>query len=244
MADESICLPAVRRVTVGATAAAVRKSGYVPAVLYGHGTENHALAVDAKVFMKTLPQISSSTLLTLAIEGDEPRRVLVPEVQHHPLTGLPVHVDFHQVALTEKIRAKVPLKPVGVSTAVNDLGGILVQSLAEIEVEALPIALPSEIPVDLSRLAAFDDRITVADLVIPAGVTVHARPEEIVAVVTPPRTEEELKAELETPTTVAPAAEVKTEAEVKKAAEEAQKVVEEQTAEVEKKTEAKKGQKP
>lgn len=202
------------------------------------------LAVDAKAFGKLLPQVSSSTLITLVLEGDEPRRVLIPEVQHDPLSGEPVHVDFHQVRLTEKIRVKVPLKPVGVSAAVQDLGGILVQSLSGIEVEALPQDLPSEISIDLSRLATFDDRVTVADLAIPTSVAVHARSEEVVAVVAPPRTEEELKAELETPTVTAPAAEVKTEAEVKKAAEEAQKVVEEQTAETGKKTEVKKVQKP
>lgn len=203
----------------------LRRSGRVPAVLYGHGVPNVSLSVDARLFTKVLRSVSSSTLLSLVVGEGDVRRVLVQEVQFHPLTGEPLHVDFHQVQLSERIRAKVPLRATGVSPAVKDHGGVLVQSVSEIEVEALPDDLPAEIPVDLTKLVTFDNRITVGDLLVPAGVAVHAKPEEVVAVVSPPRTEEELKAELETPAVAAPA-EVKTEAEVKKAAEEAKKATE------------------
>ncbi len=236
MAEGGRTLSAIRRDSLGGTPAVVRRAGFVPAVLYGRGTENLSLAVEAKGFAKLLREISSSTLLTLHVGEGDPRRVLVQEVQRDPLADHPIHVDFHQVLLTERIRADVPLKAAGVSPAVKDLGGILVQNLNEIEVEALPEDLPSEIAVDLSQLATFADRITVADLAMPAGVEVHAKPEEVVAVVTSPRTEEELK-ELEE----APAegvAEVKTEAEEKKAAEEAKKT-EEESAEGGKKAEEK-----
>ncbi len=219
----------------------LRRSGYIPAVLYGHGVENLQLAVQARALGKLLPAISSSTLLSLQVGEGDVRRVLVQEVQQHPLTGEPTHVDFHQVKLTEKIRAHVPLRPTGASPAVKDLGGVLVQSLADIEVEALPQDLPSEIPFDLATLATFADRVTVGDLAIQGNVEVHAKPEDIVAVVQPPRTEEELKAELETPTAAAPA-EVKTEAEIKKAAEEAKKA-EEGAAEGDKEKKAE-GKKP
>lgn len=203
----------------------LRRSGYLPAVLYGHGVENLLLCIDAKAFAKALHRVSSSTLLSLSVSEGDVRRVLVQDVQHHPLTGEPTHVDFHQVQLTEKIHAKVPLRAVGVAPAVKDRGGVLIQSVTEIDVEALPQDLPSEILVDLARLTTFEDRITVADLQIPPGVEVHEKTEEVVAVVSPPRTEEELKAELEAPAAAAPT-EVKTEAEVKKAAEEAQKTAE------------------
>lgn len=242
MSDHGVTLPAVQRENVGGTAAAVRRKGFLPAVVYGHGVPTLALAVERKAFLKLLPQLSSSTLLSLAIGGADARRVLISEVQRDPMTGDPIHLDFHQVKLTEKIRAKVPLKSRGVSAAVKDLGGVLVQSINDIEVEALPQDLPGEIPVDIARLVTFEDRVTVADLHIPTGVEVHAKPEEIVAVVQPPKTEEELKAELETPAAAPAAGEVKTEAEVKKAAEEAKKT-EEAAAEGEKKPEAKKDEK-
>lgn len=220
-------LPAVQRREVGTTAAAVRGKGFVPAIVYGHGVANLQLAVDRKVFVKLLPGLSSSTLLTLALPGAESRRVLISEVQADPLSGEPIHVDFHQVRLTEKIRAKVPLVPKGVSLAVKNLSGVLVQSIDDIEVEALPQDLPSELAVDLGKLATFEDKVTLADLAVPAGVEVHAKPDEVVAVVMPPKTEEELKAELEAPAAPAPA-EVKTEAEEKKAAEEAKRAEEAQ----------------
>lgn len=208
------------------SARGVRRAGFVPAVLYGHGVENVSLAVEAKALAKLLPTVSSSTLLTLTIGGADARRVLIQEVQRDPLSGEPTHVDFHQVKLTEKIRARVPLRPEGTSPAVKDQGGVLVQSMESIEVEALPEDLPADIMFDVSVLAAFEDRLTVADLPVPANVEAHAKPEEIVAVVQPPKSEDELKAELEAPAEEVPAAEVKTEAELKKAAEETQKAEE------------------
>lgn len=220
----------------------IRKAGYVPAVLYGHGIENLLLAVDTRSFQKILPSVSSSTLLTLAVGESDTRRVLVQDIQHDPMTGSPTHIDFHQVTLTEKIRAKVPLRATGVAPAVKDHGGVLVQSVNEIEVEALPEDLPSEISVDLGKLSTFEDRITVADLAVPPGVEVHAKLDDVVAVVAPPRTEEELKAELEAAPAAAAVGEVKTEAETKKAAEEEKKTAEGEPA-AEKKAEGKKEEK-
>lgn len=226
---ESVGASAVRR---------LRRKGQVPAVLYGHGAANLNLAVDARELATVLREVSSSTLLSLVIGEGDVRRVLVQDIQHHPLTGDPIHLDFHQVRLTEKIKAKVPVLATGVSPAVKDHGGVLVQSINEIEVEALPQDLPEAIPLDLSKLATFDDRITVGDLPVPAGVEMHAKSEDVVAVVTPPRTEEELK-ELET-TVEEKVAEVKTETEEKKAAEEAEKA----EAGEEKPTEAAEAKKP
>ena len=207
-ADAVSRLPSPRR---------LRREGFVPAILYGHRQSPLPLAVDARALAGVLRTASSSTLLTLAVRDGDARRVLIQEVQHDPLTGEPIHVDFHQVNLAEKIRAKVPVRAIGVSPAVKDLGGVLVQSVTEIDVEALPQDLPKEIAMDLSKLAGFADRITVADLPLPPTVEVDAHGEDVVAVVSPPRTEEEieeLKAAVEEKVS-----EVKTEAEEKKAEE-------------------------
>ncbi|MDP3685351.1 MAG: 50S ribosomal protein L25 [bacterium] len=224
---ENVVLTAVPRAQAGKVNR-LRREGFVPAILYGHEQSPLSLAVEEGALAGVLRIVSSSTLLTLTVSGDDARRVLIQEVQHHPLTGDPIHIDFHQVNLTEKIRANVPVRAVGVSPAVKDLGGVLVQSIAEIEVEALPQDLPTEIAMDLAALTTFAHRITVADLPIPPKVEVHARLEDVVAVVSPPRTEEEME-ELKT-AVEEKVGEVKTEAEEKKAAEEAKKV-EEGTAE-------------
>ncbi len=214
-------LVASRRDTIGRTPEQVRRAGFIPAVLYGHGVENLTVAVERRALLKLLPSLSSSTLMTLTIDEGDARKVLVHEIQRHPLTGLPTHIDFYQVKLTEKIRAEVPLVFDGVAPAVKDLGGTLVKSLDEVKVSALPEDLPEHFDVDVTRLARFEDRIRVRDLSLPPGVEVLDDADEVVAVVTPPRTEEELK-ELTTEVEENIAA-VKTEAEEKKAAEEAQK---------------------
>jgi len=219
--SERLQIKAVGREQAGRTASHIRGAGMIPAVLYGHKINAVNMAVEKKAFEKILPELSSSTLMNLNIEGEnEPRTVLVSEVQRHPLTGNPIHVDFHQVNLKEEIEATVPLVFEGESFAVKDLGGTLVKSIDEIQVQAFPQDLPEEIKVDIGLLKSFEDRIKVSDLGVAKNVKVLTDGEEIVAVVTPPRSEaelEELEKEVEEN-----AAEVKTEADEKKAAKEAE----------------------
>lgn len=183
------------------------------------------VAINGRALEKMLSHLSSSTLMTLTFgEQGDARRVLLHAMQRHPLTGKPIHMDFYQVKLTEKIKAKVPLQFVGVSSAVKDQSGTLVKNVDEVDVEALPQDLPDHLEVDISKLATFEDRIRVQDLSVAAAVQLLTDPTETIAVVRPPRTEEELK-ELET-VVEEKIAEVKTEADEKKAAEEAKKAAE------------------
>jgi len=206
---------------LGCKAKNVRFNGFIPGILYGNGVANVQIAINQKAFEKILPELSHSTLINLVIEGEkEGRAVLVSEVQRNPMTGLPQHIDFHQVNLKEEIEANVPLVFQGESFAVKDLAGTLVKSLANIKVLALPQDLPEHIIVDISALKDFEARITIADLNISDKVKVLDNMEEIVAIVTPPRSEaemEELNKEVEEN-----AGEVKTEADEKKAAKEAE----------------------
>lgn len=230
MATNKIQIEAKLREQTGRKAKHVRFDGSIPAILYGHKISNVSVAIDAKSFVKILPELSSSTLLNLNIDGDS-RAVLVSEVQRDPMTGKPIHIDFHQVNLKEEIETTVPLVFEGVSLAVKDMAGMLVKSINEINVQALPQDLPEHIVVDIGALNNFDARITIADLKIGDNVKVLDNMEEIVAVVTPPRSEaemEELNKEVEEN-----ASEVKTEAEEKKAAKEAE-VVEEGAPEADK----------
>jgi large subunit ribosomal protein L25 len=113
----------------------------------------------------------------------------------------------------------VPLEFIGESPAVENDGGVLVKSLQEIEIEALPGKIPEAIQVDVSRLASFEDAIHVRDLAIPPDVKVVDDSDSTVATVQPPRTDEELKALEQAPVAVAPE-EIITEAQAKKKAEE------------------------
>ena len=191
---EKIDLKAAVR-SVG-TAQKVRRSGMIPAVIYGHGKKTEHLEVPAADFEKVFRKAGESTLVTLDIAGEQPRTVVIQDVQKHYLRGYAQHVDFYEVSMTEKMTATVPLVFTGTSIAVKANGGSLVTVIDEIEVECLPVDLPHEITVDISVLQTFDDSILVKDLHVDSKVTVVNDPEETVAKVNPPRN---VEAELAAP---------------------------------------------
>lgn len=210
---------------------ALRKSGTIPAVLYGHGAENTSLSINLKEFSKIYKQAGESTIINLNIEKDgkvEQRPVLIHDVDFEPVTDVLRHADFYVVKMDEVITATIPLVFVGESSAVKAMNGILLKNLHEIEIEALPKDLPHEIKVDISFIDSFDKYIHVKDLNLPTGVKVKGDPEEVIALVKPPRTEEELKTlegavEINLDAVKVESEEKKKEAEVKAAAEEAEK---------------------
>jgi len=195
---EKIVLSAQPRNVFGRKLKVFRKQGQVPAILYGHNLKPVPLFLKKAEFEKVLVQAGTSTLIDLKIENEKPKKVLIHAVQKDPLTLAPLHVDLYQVKMTEKIVTEIPLKFVGEAPAVVELDGTLLVNRDNIEVECLPTDLVHEIEVDISSLKTFDDLIKVADLKIPKGLEVLNDPNEVVASVTPPRSEEEL-AELEAP---------------------------------------------
>lgn len=171
----------------------LRSQGYIPGVIYGHGVSNLTIAVDAKALNKVYRQVGESSLFDLEITGQAPVKVLIQEVQRHPVSGLIQHVDFHQVRMDEKLEVDIPLKYVGEAPAVKELGGILVRAVNELKVRCLPKDLVHEIEVDLNALAQFNDVITMDKVAVPAGIEVISPTKsEVIATVTPPRSEEEL----------------------------------------------------
>jgi len=170
-----------------------RKAGQIPAVIYGHGIKSEPLYVGAKDFSKVYGEAGASTLITLQI-GDKKRNVLIHDVAREPLDGGILHVDFYQVRMDEKLKAKVPFVFIGESLAVKAEAGVLVKNMQEVEVEALPKDLPHHLDVDISALETFDDHVFVKDLNISGSVKILVDPDEIVVSVIPPRSEEELAA--------------------------------------------------
>lgn len=164
----------------------LRESGLIPAVLYGPGVKNKNLAVDSKEFYKLYRQAGGSSLVSLEIQGEKNAfMVLVSDYDTNPLNSQVTHVDFYQPDLTKEIEAEVPLVFEGNSAAVTDLGGTLVKNISEITVKALPVDLPREIKVDITKLATFEDVVTVKDLSVSDKVELMKNPEDIVALVTP-----------------------------------------------------------
>jgi large subunit ribosomal protein L25 len=127
----------------------------MPGILYGRGIEPTAIEMEAQAATRVLEQASASTLLDLELDG-QTHKVLVRELQRHPLRRSLEHVDLMKVALDVTIRTTVPLELTGEATAVKTFGGVLVTGVSEIEVEALPQDLPSHITVDLEPLATME----------------------------------------------------------------------------------------
>ena len=178
------------RTIIGKQVKALRRSGQLPAIMYGVGSEPQTLQLPAHETELILQKVSGSTLIDLKI-GKKTHKVLVREVQREVISRKPIHVDFLEVAMDVTIRAVVPIELVGEAPAVRELGGVLVSGLNDIEVEALPSNLPDRISVDLSGLETFDDSITVGDLVVEEGVTILTEPEEAIANVVYQMEEEE-----------------------------------------------------
>lgn len=186
-------LNAKPREILGKKVRALREEGIIPAVLYGEKVKSVPLEVDYNEFEKVYEEAGESTILKLKI-GNEAKNILIYDVSRDPISDKVIHVDFYAVRMDKPITTEVPLVFEGESPVIEVEEGTLVKSITEVEVEALPADLPHEIKVDISILKTFDDLIHIKDLKVPEGVEILADSEEVVASVTPPRSEEELAA--------------------------------------------------
>ena len=160
-------------------AKALRRSGSVPAVVYGPHYESTPVVLEMVAFEKVLRDAGEATIVSLTGLG-EPLPTLIHEVDFDPITNRPSHVDFYAVAKGEKVEVSIPLAFVGTSAAVES-GANLVKVLHELEIKADPMNLPHTIEVDISALATFADRIHAKDLALPSGVELITAPGEVVA---------------------------------------------------------------
>lgn len=211
-------LNAEARTIVGSKVKSLRKKGFFPAIMYGHGiADSQAITTSFADFERVYHTAGESTIITLDVAGKK-YNVLITDVTYHAVNDKPLHADFYAVDMDKIIRTAVVLVFTGESSAVKNDGGILVKVMHEVEVEALPKDLPHELHVDLGLLATFGSKVLVKDILLPNGVKVMADLSEIVVLVEAPRTEEAL-AELEQGA-VSQIVDVKTEQEEKRAAKE------------------------
>jgi len=171
----------------------LRRDGKLPAVVYGHKFESLPIALDSLEFNKVYKEAGTSNLIELSTSSTK-FKVLVHDIQIDPLTSACIHVDLLKVNMKEKIHAEIPLQFTGESAAVIDMEGSLITPVDSIEVECLPGDLMSEITVDISILDDFEKNIKVSDLHLSEAIEVLSDPEEIIAFVQEPRSEEEIEA--------------------------------------------------
>lgn len=199
---KQVKLTAERRTETGR--AAVRKlkaRGIVPAIIYGAKDKAEPLQISRRDISAMLSHAAGENILVeLEIAGDSANRMaLVQEVQHAPLGGEVLHVDFHAVSMDEMIDADVPLEATGTANGVKNFSGLLEQSLRSLSIECLPRDLPDVITVDVSALN-IGDAIHVRDIKLPEGVTTKIQPDLTAFSVMAPTVEEEPVAAAEAPT--------------------------------------------
>ncbi|HEX6573434.1 MAG TPA: 50S ribosomal protein L25/general stress protein Ctc, partial [Gemmatimonadaceae bacterium] len=164
----------------------LRSEGRVPAVVYGHGREPLKLSIPTRELERLLDHISAeSTVIDLDIDG-KGSRTLIREIQRHPFKRQILHVDFQELVAGEKITVNIPIILVGVPDGVRMDGGVLDQTMRELEVEVDPSNIPNHIDVDVTKLT-IGTSIHVRDITLPEGVESMDDEEATICVVSAPR---------------------------------------------------------
>ncbi|MEK7514059.1 MAG: 50S ribosomal protein L25 [Patescibacteria group bacterium] len=169
----------------------LRRQGIIPANIFGKSVKSLAIELPLKSFQTAFKTAGETNIIELQVAKEtKTRPVLVHDIHYHPVTDQILHVDFHQVDLTQKVTVAVPIEVIGESPAVVQ-GGVLVQLLNELQVEALPRDLPDKFVIDASKLAAIGDGVTIKDLAVSDKVKFLAEKlDELVVKIEPPTKEE------------------------------------------------------
>lgn len=186
---EKIVLKATKRDVVGKKVGALRRQGKLPAVLYGHSIETTPILLDAYDGAQTLSRLTSSSLLTIDLDGKQ-YLAQVREKQRDFIKNRLVHVDFQIVSLTEMMHTKVGIELTGTAPAVKNFNAVIHTGLTAIEVECMPQDLPARIVVDISGLAEIGDSVRVREIVLSDKVKIMADQEEIIAIAAASKKEE------------------------------------------------------
>jgi len=185
-------LTITRRTTAGTRPVSrMRREGLVPGVVYGRDMEPMSVTVNRRELVKLLhAKAGEHALVTLHLEDGKPweKPVLVQALQHHPVDGRIVHVDFHAIVLTERLKVKVPLILKGEPAGVKQDGGVLEQFLREVEVECLPTEIPAGVEVDVSALK-IGDTVHMRDLAPSKNTRITSDPGGAIASVQTPKAE-------------------------------------------------------
>lgn len=169
----------------------LRRDGLIPGVVYGKAMEPLAVTVNQREFGKVLhSKMGEHALVTLRLEDSRSweKPALVKAIQHDPVDGRVVHVDFHAVLLTERMKIKVPVLLKGEPVGVKQEGGILEHFLREVEVECLPTEIPAHVEFDVSRLK-IGETVHVGDLAPPKRAAITGDPAGVIASVQAPKEE-------------------------------------------------------
>ena len=186
----------VREETGKGVARSLRRSGLVPAVIYGKSRPSQALTVNPEDLKNKMSGNAIFDLLITAGGEEIKETVMIKEVQKDPIKGELLHIDFHHISMDEMITVNVGLNLTGEAPGVRE-GGVLQQLLREIEIECLPLDIPEALQLDISKLE-MGNSLLVSDLEAPENIDIKTPFDEaIVTIVVPTEAEEEVEEETE-----------------------------------------------
>jgi|SRR5687767_8796455 len=164
----------------------MRATGRVPAVVYGHGEETRMVSIDAHELELLFARVHwENTIIDLDITGEKAAiRALIREVQAHPFRGQVLHVDFQQIHAGEKVTVEVPIRLIGAAPGVK-LGGVLMNTITDLEVRCSADRIPEVIEVDVSNLG-IGDSVHLRDITLPEGVEAQIDADRSICSVAPP----------------------------------------------------------
>ena len=191
------------REVTGKKVAQLRRAGILPGNIFGKGIDSESIQLKTELLEHTLKSAVANEVIDLKIKGERAvRPVVLHKLQRNPLNGSPLHADFYQVQLREKMRADVPLVFTGSTEAIDTYNGVLITALEFVHVEALPLDIPANFEIDISVMKNLEDSIHISSIQVPDNVVILNDPELMIAKIASPRLEEE-----EEPTAAAEAAE-------------------------------------
>jgi len=175
-----------RNISGKGAARTLRRQGQVPAVIYGHGREPLSLALNARDLDKLLSHIQAESTVIEVSVGGQTAKTLIREIQRHPIKRQILHVDFQALVAGEKVTVNIPIVLEGIPEGVKLEGGVLDQTLRELEIECDPSDIPDHAELDVTAMV-IGDSLHVSDIKLPANVKILDDPETSVAVLAAPR---------------------------------------------------------
>ena len=175
----AIELNLTKRTVTGKKVNNLRKTGVLPATVYGKHLAPITVQTDARGFAPVMKAAGKTSLVTLNIAGEEPIAAFIHSFQRHPVSRAIIHVDFHAVDMSETVEVDVPVHMRGVSPLVVR-GDAIFNNITSLRVRALPGNLPTEIVVDVSGLDMFDKAIRVSDIKLIGGAIILGHSDDLV----------------------------------------------------------------
>lgn len=198
---KTLNLKADKRSVFGKQVKKLRRTGIIPANIFGKDISSMAIQVEDKAFRAVARQAGTTQVIYISVDGKE-LPVLIQDLQHHPLTDMVLHVDFKNVDLKEKVEAEVPVELVGENALVKS-GEADVLLLADaVMVEALPTSIPEHFTIDISTLVEVGTQIMVKDLPKSADYTFVDEDDKIVVQLAETNKEEAVVQESPSPESV------------------------------------------